>query len=353
MKKIKYLSAILALAMLTGCASENVSPSDNGARIVWNYGSADDRGDLHTDGEGRRLFTDFDSMNSALICSKPNCPHTNEKECSAFGMDNHPILYNDKLYFFDVETSLDNGEVTDTTTVYKAEPDGTSRANVCTIEGLYLLNYTRMLITGDTAYFSMDKTGWNDEKTATTGYNEVWFVSYNFSTDTFTRIEKLHEGWCSGIWIYGLFDGKVIFSYSYSDEKVPFLEDASEIDKYITNVFKTYDTKSGEFAELSLPKPLYVGGGYYVYEENGGVKAVSESGKEISLPDFPASGEITIENGRIFNTFEQVCANLSDGKMYKVNYSDELTAYSDGFYILKNLNEYSKIGENDYIGSVI
>lgn len=349
MRKIRLLSLIVAAEMLfTGCSKSNNEQTGNGARIVWTFGSADERGELFTDGNMRLHFVDFENMNTALVCSKPNCTHTNEKECSSFGMSNHPILHGDKLYFFDVETNFDGDEITDTTTIYKAETDGTNRTRVCTVEGLALLDYTRMLIVGDKAYFSMDKTGWNDEHTATSGYNEVWFCGFDFSTETFERIEMLREGWCSSSWIFGLFNGKVIFSYAYSEEKVPYLEDHSEIEKYFINVFKTYDTESGEIAELTLPEPLCVSGGYYVYEKDGGTVVLSENGEELFLPGFAGS---TIENGMLFG--RETCADLSKGKIYALNNSDGIVAYSDGYYILKSLDSYSKIAEADYIGDAL
>ncbi len=350
MKRIKLIAAALLLTLFSGCAKTDSSPFGKNERIVWTYGNADEKGELYTDSEERLHFADFDTMQSAVLCSKPNCLHTNEKDCSSFGMSNHPILCDGKIYFFDVETNFDGDEITDITTVYQAEPDGTSRTKVSTIEGLALLNYTRMLIVGNKAYFSMDKTGWNDDRTATSGYNEVWLCSFDFSTGTFERIEKLHEGWCSGTWIYGLYDGKVIFNYAYSEENVPYLEDPSEIGKYFTYVYKTYDTENGELADLTLPEPMYVGGGYYVYEKDGGAIVLSEDGQETTLPDFPVNGNLTLADGKLFNCFGQTCADLSSGKTYSLKYSDDLTVYADGFYILKYLNNYTKISEKDYIG---
>lgn len=354
MKKGKLIAAVLSLKLLSGCAEKSAAPSGNNARIVWNYGNADERGELYTDNIERLNFVDFGNMSSTLLCSKPNCTHSNAGVCSAFGMENHPILYGDKLYFFDVETDFDGDEVIDTTTVYKAEPDGTSRVKVCDIKGLELLRYTRMLIVGDKAYFSMDKTGWNEEQTATSGYNEVWFCCLDLSTGTFERIEKLHEGWCSSSWIFGLYDGKVIFSYSYSEEKVPYTANVNEIEKYFINVYKTCDIESGEISDLTLPNPLCIGGGYYVYEKDGGSVVLSENGKERFLPDFKGS---TIENGMLFGG--EKCADLSNGKIYKLNSSDDLVAYSGENYILKSYDfltqtyEYIKISKEDYIGEAL
>lgn len=359
MKKIKLFAAILTAAMLSGCAESGSAPSGNNARIVWSFGNADERGALYTDNIGRLNFTDFGTMNSALICSKPNCTHANEDECSAFGKGNHPILYGDKLYFFSVETDFDGDEVTDTTTVYKAEPDGTSCVKVCDIEGLALLYYTRMLIVGDKAYFSMDKTGWDEDHLGSTGYNEVWFCTFDFSTEKFERVEMVYEGWCSSSWIFGLFDGKVIFSYGYSEEKIPYTLDLDEIEKQIITVYKTYDTESGEIAELTLPEPMYVGSGYYVYDKDGSAAVLSEDGNEMLLPDFPVSSYLTIANEKLFNYSDEVCADLSNGKMYELNNSYDFVVSSDGYYILKSFDgfkqdyEYYKIPEKEYIGDAL
>lgn len=354
MKKIKLIAAALSLTILSGCANDSSASSENKARIVWQYGNADERGELFPDNMGRLYFRDFETMNSALLCSKPNCTHANDDECSAFGMSNHPILYGDKLYFFDVETDFVDDEVVDTTTVYKAEPDGTNRVKVSEIEGLNFRIFTRALIVGDKAYFSMNKVGWNEDMTASSGYDQMWFCTFDFSTEKLERVEMVYEGWCSTTWIYGLYDGKVIFSYDYSEERVPVLEDPSEIGKYITSVYKAYDIETKTLTDLTLPVPTYVGDGYYIYEKDGGEVVLSENGKELFLSDFSGS---TIENGMLFG--RETCADLSNGKMYKLNSPDDLVAYSDGYYILKRFDgvnqsyEYSKIPEKDYIGDAL
>lgn len=343
----------------TACANDSSAPSENNARIVWQYGNADERGELFTDSTERLYFMDFETMNSALLCSKPNCTHSNENECSAFGLENHPILYGDKLYFFNVEMNFDGDDVLYTTTVYKADADGTNRVKVCDIDGLNLMFYTRMLIVNDTAYFSMDKTGWNEDMTASSGFNEVWFCSFDFSTETFKRIEMLHNGWSSSSWIYGLYDGKVIFSYDYSEEKVPVLEDLSEIGKYFTSVYKAYDIENETLTDLTLPEPTYVSDGYYIYKKDGDAVVLSENGKEMTIPDFPIRSDMKIFNGKLFFPDEQICADLSNGKKYKLSSSDALIIYSDGNYILRGFDyasqthNYYKISEKDYIGDAL
>ncbi|MBD5128511.1 MAG: hypothetical protein HDT43_01080 [Ruminococcaceae bacterium] len=357
MKKIKLIAAALALTMLSGCAKESAPESNE--RIVWGFGNADERGEIFYDSDERLYFVDFETMNSAMLCSKPNCTHSNENECSAFGMDNHPILYGDKLYFFDVETDVVDDEVVDTTIVYKAEPDGTNRVKVSEIEGLNFQIFTRTLIVGDKAYFSMNKVGWNEDLTASSGYDQMWFCTFDFSTEKLERGEMIYEGWCSTTWIFGQYDGKVIFSYGYSEEKIPYTLDLDEIERQIITVYKTYDTESGEIAELMLPEPICVGGGYYVYEKDGGAAVLSENGKELLFPELPVNGEMTITNGKLFNLPDQLCADLSNGKIYRLNTSDNLVIYTDGNYVLKSFNglkqayDYYKLSEKEYIGEAL
>lgn len=360
MKKIKCLAAVLLLAAISACAKNNAAPSENSMRIVWGYENANTDGELYTDSSDRLNFIDFQTMQSALLCSKPNCNHKDEGKCSSFGMGNHPILFGGKLYFFDVQTNFEGDEVIDTTTVYKADTDGTNRVAVCEIKGLALETYDRMLIVDDKAYFPMIKYGWDDAHAGTSGYNEIWFCGYDFSANTFERIEKLHEGWGSTLWIYGLFDGRVIFTYAYSEEKVPFDLDLSEIEKRYISVYKSYDIESGTVETLELPEPLHVGCGYYIYEKDGGTAVICENKEEIFLSDFPAdaNGTYCIVNGKLFHCSKQLCADLTNGKTYTLSSSDNFVAYSDGSYVLKKYNEdsqsyeYSKIAESDYITSL-
>ena len=92
MKTTNIFAIILAIIMLSGCAKKSEAPSENNTRIVWNYGNAYENGMLQTDSMERLSFFDFDTFQSVLLCSKPNCTHKNADECSAFGMKNHPIL---------------------------------------------------------------------------------------------------------------------------------------------------------------------------------------------------------------------------------------------------------------------
>lgn len=351
MKRASICAAFLIAVMLLGCTNNNIEHLDSNERIVWIYGNANDQGELFTDSHERLNFVDFGNLNATILCSKPNCTHMNQDECSSFGMGNHPILYGEKLYFFDEETIFDGNEITFVTSVYKAEPDGTNRIKVCTIDGLNLLSYTRMLIVGDKAYFSMDKTGWNEDLSSTSGYNEVWFCSFDFPTNTFERIQMLHEGWCSSSWIFGMFDGKVIIEYDYSEEKIPVTFDHSEIEEKLISVYKAYAVETGEMENLTLPEPLFVSDGYYIYERDGGAVVLCENSDEIKLPDFPADSNTLVMNGKLFNCYKQVCADLSNGKMYSLNCSDGLVKYINGEYILKNSDGYYKIGEESYIGN--
>lgn len=205
----------------------------------------------------------------------------------------------------------------------------------------------------------MSKTDWDMDKGASTGYDECWWCSYDLSTNKFTRIEMLHGEWASNTWIYGLYDGKVIFNFSYSDRHLITVED---VEKYSTTVYKTYDIESGEIADLTLPAPLVVEGGYYIYEKDGGMAVLNEKGDELLLPDFPTKGGLTVADGKLFKFFEKKCADLTSGKMYALNYPEDylsFVAFTDGKYILSQFDndtqtyEYYKIGKDELIGDAL
>lgn len=347
--KAKLTAMILSAALLAGCTAAETSP-ENKARIISSYTNVSDSGMLFSDSVGRLNFFDFESMNSAVLCTRPNCTHSDPDACSAYGMTNHPILYGDDLFFFGteiVEVQKDGKpEFSNVTTVYKADTDGTNRIAVQVIDGLYMPDI-RMVLVGDTAYFSMVKREF-DEYGSYTGYEEAWLCSYNISTNEFRKIEKTYEGYHSGTWIYGYWNNKVYFSISYADEFIPYpfggggddLSDYFEQISAVTqNEYKVYDTESGTLTDSDLPEPLCIDGGYYIYDKGGAANVIKENGEEMLLEDFqiPEVGNIYIYGDILFNYRNNVCADLSKGGEVKALNRDPdqyIKAYYNGSYIV-------------------
>ena len=275
MKRISFFAVILAVAMLSGCAKTETSPETD-ARIITTYRNICNNGELYKDSLGRLNFFDFESMQSALLCSRPNCTHKDENECSAFGMGDFPIMFGDKLYFFVTEIIYGDDSIREDTTIYRADLDGTNRTAMYTIEG-FNIETARIILIGDTAYFGLRKVEWSEDMTTRSGREYLWFASYNIAENKFTMIEKLCEGYSTGIFIYGLWNGGICF-FKGSTETPWDPDDPLGKNKQWDNHMIMYDIAEGTFRESELPEPSCIDSGYYVYEKDGGFEILGEAG---------------------------------------------------------------------------
>ena len=349
--KVKIAAAILSAVLLTSCTKAEPTPENN-ARIIDSFTSVTDSGILFSDSNGRLNFFDFESMNSALLCTRPNCTHDDPNTCSSYGMTNHPILYEGSLFFFDreyLEVERDGEFVlTNRTTIYKADPDGTNRISRKVIDE-FSAPVSRMLLSGDTAYFAMPKVEY-DEYGSSTGYEETWLCSYNISENEFTMIEKLYEGYHSGTWIHGLWDNKIYFDIGYAHEHIPYPfgmeSDNDAMNDYMQKIRdvtvseeKVYDLEANAVSVSDMPKPEYVGEGWYVYDKDGFAAVIPESGEEMLLKDFPMyeRNPVYIYGDIMFSYRENICADLSKGGEVKAlnrENGEIIEAYYDGGYIV-------------------
>ena len=355
--KLQLTALILSSLFLISC-SPSEHHCESNSRIIDSFSNVGDTGMLYSDSAGRLNFLDFDSMRSAVLCSRPNCTHDDPETCSSYGMKNHPILYGDDLFFFSTE-SVDREtdgrfERVDVTTIYKAAPDGTNRIAQQVIDELSM-PIIRMVLVGDTAYFSMTRNEYDEYGTGT-GYEEAWLCSYSLSANEFRKIEKIYEGYHAGTWMYGFWDDRIYFNFAYADEQVPYPfsgneeggqgYDAEASQKYMEDIlrvtvteYKFYDTKTDTINDSDLPEPLYIGDGYYVYEKEGAVAVIPENGKETLFEDFlPLAGGVKIYGGIMFNYSRNLCADLVNGAEIKNLNREEgqtVIAYYNGSFILE------------------
>ena len=350
--KTKLTAVILSAALLTACSKAEEPAAENNARIIDSFTNVTDSGMLYSDGDGRLNFFDFESMNSSVLCTRPNCTHTDRETCSSYGMTNHPILYDGSLFFFDrefLEVEKDGEFVlTNKTTIYQADPDGTNRISRQVIDE-FTAPFGRMLLSGDTAYFPLSKVEY-DEYGSSTGYEETWLCSYNIPENKFTMIEKLYEGYHAGTWIHGLWDGKIYLNIGYAHELIPYPfgmeSDNNAMNDYMQKIKdvtiseeKVYDIEAGTVSDSDMPKPEYVGEGYYVYDKDGAAAVVPEIGGEMVLKDFPMyeRNTVYIYGDIMFSYRENICADLSKGGKIKAldrSEGEVIEAYYNGGYIV-------------------
>lgn len=376
MKKNECLALVLlsaALSILTGCSKKSDTMQNN-ARLIWSYSNIADNGMFYSDDEERLNFLDFESMNTTVLCSKPNCAHNDSQTCSSFGISNHPILYDNKLYYFDVEHVIDKDEnYKDITAVYRSETDGTGRVPLYKADDMSIAPYYRMILTGDTAYFYTTKQG--NDRGNSTGCDIGYFCSYNITANEFKVIDKIYEGYHSGAWLYGAWNNKIYFSVSYSKEKidVPIGGDKEAFDKFhealekaVVDEYMVYDPETNSITQSELPYPVYVGEGFYAYEKEGGLALLPENGDEVILSGYKKKDSLYIFNGIMFNITDKTCVKPSEGgakRSLNISDSQSIEAFHNGSYIIKEVTvddngtvldtKYKKTTEAELVGEKI
>lgn len=362
MKRNRLLGCIAAVIILafTGCSAKKPASDGGAVRLTMSKNVAESvNGELYSDERGRLNFADFESMSTSVLCSKPNCPHTDENECSAFGMNNFPFIYGDKLYFFSTEVIFEDEEIRNDTTIFKADLDGTNRRALYTIEG-YTVETGYMELVGDTVYMAVKKIGWDNETGVRSGAEEIKLASFDLSANKFESFEEVCRGEeAAAVIIHGLQNGKIYFYQNSTDDPWnaddPLNEQGS---RHYDEEFRAFDISSGKVCETDLPEPYCIGGGYYVYSENGVTKILGEDGSEKIVKDFQLTDTILSPvNGKIINCFKNTWLDLTNGECGELKGIDEEKRackpvyYLDGTYIFEQWNgeayEFIKIPEKE------
>lgn len=350
------ISALCAAVMLTGCGdkdkqSDAVSSSKSNGRIVCSYSNLCQNGELFTDSRERLNFCDFETMQSAVLCPNPNCTHDSAETCSAFGMNICPILFEGSLYFFDFEVVGEDSDVRYQSKIYKADPDGTNRSVVATADDLLISEGTRMLIYDNIAYFSADRAEF-DEYGTTTGYAETSLYSFDLTTEKLTKLTDICKGYGSGAAIYGVFGGSIYLYYSCSEEKFDYT-DINTVEEALKPQYVCYDIAGRSIKDASLPTPVLIQGGCYIYLKDASTVVLHEDKTETMIEGF-SHDAVTLVDGKLFYTSGGKCADIADGKVYSIKETEwDVVDFVGGKYILKSKLEsgtYMAVEQDELIG---
>lgn len=364
-KRIKCtVCVIAALMLLSGCNS-NVTQNETQNREISRFSNLCNSGELYID-NGKAVFFDFLSMTAAPLCSNPNCPHTDDKTCSAYNMHEIPFIYNEKIYYFDSDIIDDgNNNFSDTTDIYISDLDGTNRSVVKTIENLCLEEVSNMFIVGNNLYLFAVKHNFSEYgEYGSEQTKEVHFCKFNLSDYSFTDMALLGTDYSNNGHILGVFNDSIYFYYNYLETPDTLLD--CIIYKY--KEYK-YDLKSKEISESDIDNIHAILCGWVITENDLGRTMRNEKGKEIAI-EYKYSDFDCILNDIAFSGYGY-CVDTADGKKYRLNlnYQDEnaqilifgytVKDYIDGKYIIRLLNyaensiDYISLTESELIGEEI
>lgn len=388
----KLLSLVILILLLCSCAGQkgkqnadqkseqkveqnpSLAQSDEAARMCNSFSNLNLNGMLYTESfrdnfgnEDYRLrFVDFDSMKSAVVCSRPNCKHTNKDECTAFGMTTYgePVIVDNNLFFFSGESEWDkDGKLHSYIYIWKADLDGSQRQIIETIEDCEAIN--GMVIKGDTAYFLAYIRDRADHTGKTTGYMKSSLCSYDFDNLEFTNHGAFYEGYNGGMEIVGEYNDGLYLTGAYREKP----------DSEATYIYRRFDYKTGEIGEWDMPlstrneeydrlKPMFISGGIYGYMDGETSHIIDADGNELVLENYSISSSIVDIpiNGYYFNTGggdnekdAYTAVDLKTGEILKINKKavprwHYVLTYHDGNYIVYGLlggNDFKKVSEDE------
>lgn len=378
MKRITILCIILMFCItICSCGTETSHPEDKSSEIQLISGSRSlaENGAYHSatvssvvkpNRQDQQFFesvlkyTDFATMKSVIVCSKPNCPHNDpDSSCSAFGMDNHAVQIGENLYFFENVIEYDkDGNLVTYSNVWRAALDGNERVKLGSLEDFVLRNGSAAAVIGERIYFVGVKEGsysYSDisaDKSSLAG-DKFYFCRYDFSKKKFTNFGFLGTGFSGGGGINGRFNGKLYFSVSYQEELVDWSHFSGRFPES-TDRFYCFDFETEELAPSDMPsiaKGGIVTDDYYGIRTNGGeLRACNTSGEEKLYSGY-AFDYTDVMNGYVFNYSNGTALNLDTGEIKRLkpgmvgkDYSGE--GYRNGKYIfyVRNSKNLSSAG---------
>lgn len=304
-------------------------------------------------GHNRLSFLDYKTMNSVVVCSRPNCLHDDPETCSAFGFTAPPAVFGKNLYFFkNLRKFTDNGGFNVCCELWRADLDGSNRIKLETVNGG---EYTWCGVKGGSMYILFSEEVFEDGGRTSKNYYKERFAVYGFETGKLTDIGEVSEGYPAGFSrVIGEYNGAIYYLANYTNEYYSFGDD------YLKNVaendiveIKKLDLKTLEICDADVPCPgerqglnggypdvVIAGDGYYVIQDGDAAHIFLPGGEQKVIEDYHLTERAAdrIINGIIFNCENCTALELKTGKIYELNkssvYGRYVLAYCDGEYIM-------------------
>lgn len=218
-------------------------------------------GELYLDTQQRLHFVDFSSINDVVICPKPNCRH-NDETCSAFGMDNHPVIVDDNIYYFEDNTYYEGDKPTSSLNVYKSALDGTGRVKIDTVDGVTIRSSFGSAFGNSVLYFSAMN---EHPEGKPSGVRETYLCGYDFNQKKLVVRKFLRDGYSTTISFCGELDGELYFILNYQAEKADWSEEdtdearehnGAELRRVSIYEYKKLNLETLEITDWELPTKI-------------------------------------------------------------------------------------------------
>ena len=337
---VKLWLAVLVAVVLSGCGK--APPAESGCREIEIFSSVTDSGIVTTYPEPLQ-FVDFESKESAVLCSEPDCDHqwhSDNDYCPAFEEHRYPFVYNGELYFFRSEMYRDSeGEVVDTCNLMKSDVSGTNEKTVCSVPGPGVTSLY-VYLDQDVLYFPV-----NEYESSGAGNDErkVTLYACDLRGREAESCGVLVEGKDASVRTYGMTEDQMFYDTFTFTADVEADMTAEEIEALIEIKSYVMDVKTKEVRANELPKPAFVYGGCYYYNRDDGLYS-----RRL------ADGSETLIAERMFETEGGLSCYYADGKLFVGERPDGGSLYDIylRYYDMES-GKLTDIGENNKVCTIV
>ena len=355
MKKNIISLLLIPVIVLSGCTKKNstdelkVSANSKEPYYVDKYCNIYENGLIYHDkNNGTLRYLNFDTMESTVFCSKPNCSH-NTSECIAKMIEGSPFIYNNYMYFFDAKeginetsdgseffidsklkkVSLETSEIEVVSEFTDCEPDSHG--------GYFVIDGNMIYFCGNDMNPKKDEFG---GISYANGGGEFFVCSINLDTGEYTNYGSIYNGeeypgmdQSASVNLRGIYNNKIYIENSFMKEYDDSF-DCDPRDKFTILNFE-FDLKTHEIKQSELPDGSHMGDDFYVYSNYPEISTtILEKDKKYIVEGADAKTIGKYFNGRLFILDKWY--DIADGSCHSLGeeYSDFriLTTY-DKYYI--------------------
>lgn len=356
---ISILAAAISASSMTACGKKNDSAEkqEEKPKIVSSYENVDYENNVCFDVQenGRLDFLDLGTLEESPACDAPSCKHREGSDSTAYGKSNHPFISGKKLHYLKGTDMDAKKEYTSDTIMYSADVNGANEKQVAEIDGLSCNDYDRMAVCGGKAYIVMTRQPYDDDFKELEPSMELVAVTLDDG-----KVEKLGEvvkGYSCGTWVYGVWDGKLIFRTSKAADNRPFMErlqdfaekngltESEALEQYTDAAEYKYenlalDIDSGKIESNPLPEPAAISEKYYYYLKDGKVVCIGKDGGEEEIGGAENVTNVTPINGYALIDSEggEYLYDEDGKKLAKLKESYDIAAIADRYAVVRSEN---------------
>ncbi|MBC8544337.1 hypothetical protein [Bianquea renquensis] len=353
-----WLALFIAVAV-SGC--DKAQPDVSACHEISLTGSVTDTGILTTYPEPLQ-FVDFESKESVVLCSKPDCDHqwhSDEEHCPAFEPHHYPFLYSGELYYFRNDSYWgSDGKPVSTYNLIQSDVSGTNEKTVCSVPGIAIGSYA-IYLEKDVLYFSVLETGF-EPSGASNDEHKFSLYAFNLTNQEVTSYGALVEGDNASLFIHGVTENQIFYdAYHVKGEWEPGMT-SEEYEALLEKDSFVLDLQTKEVRHNDLPEPVLVHDGYYYYNRDNALYShCLADGKETMIAErmFQTEGRLSCSyaDGKLFISECSVagssvdtylrCYDLKSGKLTDMGENNKvcaeiLAAYKDEYFL--SLSDYKQ-----------